>query len=85
MAYVDLINAWGDVPARFEPVSTATVYTRVLTNTSFYKQLIKDLQTAEKLVAWPNETATTSTVERINKAFVKVCWPASVYKAQDTH
>lgn len=84
MAYVDLINAWGDVPARFEPVSTATVYTPRTDKYIIYKQLIKDLQTAEKLVAWPNETATTSTVERINKAFVKgmlarVCLQAAGY------
>ena len=26
MAYVDMINAWGDVPARFEPTTTETMY-----------------------------------------------------------
>lgn len=84
MAYVDLINAWGDVPARFEPVTTATVYTPRTDKYVIYKQLIKDLQTAQDLVAWPNETKTTATVERINKAFVKgmlarVCMQAAGY------
>lgn len=84
MAYVDLINAWGDVPARFEPVSTETVYTPRTDKYVIYKQLIQDLQTAQDMVAWPNETNTTSTVERINKAFVKgllarVCLQAAGY------
>lgn len=84
MAYVDLINAWGDVPARFEPVSTETVYTPRTDKYVIYKQLIQDLQTAQDMVAWPNETSTTSSVERINKAFVKgllarVCLQAAGY------
>ena len=28
MFYYDLIKAWGDVPARFEPVTQATIYIR---------------------------------------------------------
>lgn len=36
-----------------------------------YKQLIADLGEASTLVAWPNETAYTNTVEHVNKAFVK--------------
>ena len=36
-----------------------------------YKQLIADLGEASTLVAWPNQTAYTSSVERVNKAFVK--------------
>ena len=84
MAYVDLINAWGDVPARFEPITIETMYTARTDKDVIYKQLIKDLQEAENMVAWPNETTLTSTVERINKAFVKgllarVCLQASGY------
>lgn len=84
MAYVDLINAWGDVPARFEPTTTETMYTPKADKDVIYKQIIKDLQEAQDMVAWPNETSVTSTVERINKAFVKgllarVCLQASGY------
>lgn len=82
MAYVDLINAWGDVPARFEPISTETMYLPRENRDVIYKRIIADLQTAETLVAWPNESTITSTVERINRAFVKgflarVCLQAS--------
>lgn len=82
MAYVDLINAWGDVPARFEPISLETMYLPREDRDIIYKRIIADLQTAETMVAWPNELTATSTVERINRAFVKgllarVCLQAS--------
>lgn len=69
--YADLIKAWGDVPARFEPVNSATIYIAKSSRDVVYKQIIKDLGEASALVPWPNETAATSSVERINKAFVK--------------
>jgi hypothetical protein len=69
--YADLVKAWGDVPARFEPINNATIYLPKSNRDVIYKQLIADLGEASTLVAWPNETAYTSTVEHVNKAFVK--------------
>ncbi|WP_149206295.1 RagB/SusD family nutrient uptake outer membrane protein [Flavobacterium johnsoniae] len=69
--YADLLKAWGDVPARFEPITTATLYLPKSNRDIIYKQLIADLGEASTLVAWPNETSYTSTVEHVNKAFVK--------------
>lgn len=69
--YADLLKAWGDVPARFEPIATATLYLPKSSRDVIYKQLIADLGEASTLVAWPNQTAYTSTVEHVNKAFVK--------------
>jgi hypothetical protein len=69
--YADLLKAWGDVPARFEPISLETIYLPKTSRNIIYKQLIADLGEAATLVPWPNETAATSTVERVNKAFVK--------------
>ena len=69
--YLDLIKGWGDVPARFEPITTETIYLPRTDRDEIYKQLLVDLAEAEGLVAWPNETSVTSTTERINKAFVK--------------
>ena len=69
--YADLMKTWGDVPARFEPITTETLYLPKTSRDTIYKRLIDDLGEAETLVAWPNETPATSTVERINKAFVK--------------
>ncbi|WP_291102661.1 MULTISPECIES: RagB/SusD family nutrient uptake outer membrane protein [unclassified Flavobacterium] len=69
--YADLMKAWGDVPARFEPINSETLYLPKSNRDEIYKQLIKDLGEAAELVPWPNETAATASVERINKAFVK--------------
>ncbi|MDO4162949.1 MAG: RagB/SusD family nutrient uptake outer membrane protein [Bacteroides sp.] len=82
--YVDLINMWGDVPARFESLNTTNMYPEREDRDVIYKQIIADLQEAQDLCAWPNEISATETVERINKAFVKgllarVCMQAAGY------
>ncbi len=69
--YNDLLKAWGDVPARFEPINNETIYLPKTNRDEIYKQLIKDLGEAEELVPWPNGSTATTSVERINKAFVK--------------
>lgn len=69
--YADLLRAWGDVPARFEPITRETLYLPKSNRDIIYKQLIADLGEAATLVPWPNEIEATTTVERVNKAFVK--------------
>ncbi len=69
--YADLVKAWGDVVARFEPVTPSTIYLPKSDRGVIYKQIIADLAEAETLVAWPNETDATASTEKINKAFVK--------------
>lgn len=69
--YSDLVKGWGDVPARFQPISTETVYMPKSSRDVIYKQILTDLAEAETLVPWPNGNAATMSVERINKAFVK--------------
>ncbi len=69
--YADLLKTWGDVPARFEPITSETLYIGKSDRDVIYKQILADLGEAATLVPWPNETAVTSTVEKINKAFVK--------------
>ncbi len=69
--YSDLVKGWGDVPARFEPITTETVYMPKSSRDVIYKQILTDLAEASTLVPWPNGNAATTSVERINKAFVK--------------
>ncbi len=69
--YADLVRGWGDVVPRFDPITTNTIYIPKTSRDEIYKQLIADLGEATELVPWPNETAATGNVERINKAFVK--------------
>ena len=82
--YADLLKTWGDVVARFEPVSSETMYLPKSSRDVIYKQLLADLKEASDLVAWPNASSRTSTSEGINKAFVKafrarLCLAASGY------
>ena len=69
--YADLMKAWGDVPARFEPITPETLYLPKTNRDEIYKRIISDLEEASQLVAWPNENSLTTSVERVNKAFVK--------------
>lgn len=69
--YADLVKAWGDVPYRFEPLNNNNLYVAKTSRDEIYKQLLADLGEAATLVPWPGETTATSSVERINKAFVK--------------
>jgi len=69
--YMDLIKGWGNVPARFEPVTNATLSLPRSDMDVIYKQILTDLLEAEKYLAWPNATARTRSVENVNKAFAK--------------
>jgi hypothetical protein len=69
--YNDLIKGWGDVPARFEPITTGTTYLARSDRDVIYKQLLADLAEASNYLPWPNENSTVTSVERINKAFAK--------------
>jgi hypothetical protein len=69
--YNDLIKGWGDVPARFDPITTATTYLKRSDRDVIYKQLLADLAEAANYLPWPNENSTVTSVERVNKAFAK--------------
>jgi starch-binding outer membrane protein, SusD/RagB family len=82
--YADLLKGWGDVVARFEPITTETLYLEKSSRDVIYKMLIADLEEASQLVPWPNASEATTSVERVNKAFVKgfrarLCLAASGY------
>ena len=82
--YADLLKTWGDVVARFEPITTETIYLGKSSRDEIYKQLIADLGEAAELVPWPNDSEATTSVERVSKAFVKglrarLCLAASGY------
>lgn len=84
MLYYDLVKAWGDVPARFDPLKTETIYVQKSDRDEIFKQLIADLQEAAGYVYWPTEATQTMTTGRVNKAFVKgllarVCLMAAGY------
>ena len=69
--YNDLLKAWGDVPARFEPNNSENMYLPRTNRDVIYKQLLADLLEAEDYCYWAKENAITKTTERVNKDFVK--------------
>lgn len=71
VVYNDLVKAWGDVPARFEPNNSDNMYKGRANKDSIYKILLADLAEAEQYCYWPKENPITKSTERISKAFVK--------------
>lgn len=71
VVYNDLVKAWGDVPARFEPNNSGNMYKGRANKDEIYKQLLADLKEAEDYCYWPKENAITKSTERVSKAFVK--------------
>ena len=81
--YYDLIKWWGDVPARFSPVTTGTIYLPKSNRDSIYNQIIKDLQEAKTILYGPNTTL-TNTTQRISKdaargLLARICLSAAGY------
>ena len=69
MIYYDLIKAWGDVPARFEPINSDNIFMAKSSRDTIYVQILKDLEEAIPYLYWPNESSQTASTDRINKAF----------------
>lgn len=71
VVYNDLVKAWGDVPARFEPNNSENMYKGRTSKDTIYKRLLADLAEAEQYCYWPKESPITKSTERVSKAFVK--------------
>jgi len=69
--YFDLIKWYGDVPARFEPVSSATVFLPRADRDIIYRQILDDLERAAELLPWPGDAASYNRVDRMNQAFAR--------------
>ena len=65
--YFDLIKAFGDVPARFEPVTAETIYQKKVNRDIIFKQILSDLDQAIPVLAYPGQSERTMTACRINK------------------
>ena len=69
--YYDLTRAWGDVPARFTPVTSEDIYVPKSSRDLIYKQLLADLEEAIPYLPYPGATAATSRTDRVNKLFAE--------------
>lgn len=57
--YADLMNTYGEVPARFEPLTGETVYIPKTDRDIIYKHLLADLEEAASLMEFDAQTTTT--------------------------
>ena len=71
MIYYDLTKAWGDVPARFESLTSETIYAPKDSRDVIYKQILADLDEAIPYLPYPGASAATSRTDRINKVFAE--------------
>ena len=69
MIYYDLTKAWGDVPARFEPINSDNIFMAKSSRDTIFVQILKDLEEAIPYLYWPGQSTQTATTDRINKAF----------------
>lgn len=69
--YFDLVKAWGDVPYRFEPITTETIYLAKTDRVTVLKKVLEDLLVAEDYLGWPNANSYTTSTERVSKSFAK--------------
>lgn len=71
MIYFDLVKAWGDVPYRFSPITSETMYLAKTDRVTVLEKVMDDLLTAEDYLGWPNENSYTKSTERVSKSFAK--------------
>ena len=69
--YTELLKAFGEVPARFSPVTPKTIYLNKSDKDVIYKQLLADLEEAFGYMAWPGKSAATMTTDRASLALAK--------------
>lgn len=69
LLYAELLKAYGEVPARFAPISPETIYVNKSDRDVIFKQLLSDLEEAAPLLPWPGKTSQTSVTTRPNRAF----------------
>ncbi|MBO4476395.1 MAG: RagB/SusD family nutrient uptake outer membrane protein [Bacteroidales bacterium] len=55
LLYADLLNLYGEVPARFEPITQETIYLPKSDKDVIYKQLLSDLETAAKYMSYEGQ------------------------------
>ena len=84
LLYTELLKAYGEVPARFEPINNETIYMNKSEKDVIFKQLLSDLEEAFKYMKWPLQSKNTATTDRPSLAFAKglyarLCLMASGY------
>lgn len=71
LIYTELLKAFGEVPARFEPITPETIYLPKSDRDVIFKQLLADLEESFDYLAWPGQSDATMKTDRPSLAFAK--------------
>ena len=71
LLYTELLKAYGEVPARFEPINAETIYLNKSDKDVIFKQILSDLEEAFDYMKWPLQSKITATADRPSLAFAK--------------
>ncbi len=71
LLYTELLKAFGEVPARFEPITPETIYLPKSDRDVLYKQLLADLEESFNYMPWPAQSAAVMKTDRPSLAFAK--------------
>jgi hypothetical protein len=69
--YFEMVKLWGDVPARFTPTTSETVYLPKVSRDVIFKQLLADLDEAIPYLPYPGQSTPTLRTDRVNKMFAQ--------------
>lgn len=80
LLYIDLMNVYGEVPARFEPVNSSTTYLPKADRDILYKQLLSDLEQAAKYLDYNDlKDAVRPGLACANALYARIALQASGY------
>ena len=79
--YYELTKAWGDVPARFEPIAPNTIYIPKSSRNVIYKRILADLEEAIPYLPYPGSSSRTDAVNKVfaEGLYARIALAASGY------
>ena len=82
MLYADLMNVYGEVPARFKPITQETIYLPKADKDILYKQLLGDLQKAAHYMKWEHQLITLPSKACALGIYARLALQASGYSCR---
>ena len=79
LLYIDLMNVYGEVPARFTPITKETIYLPKADKDVLYKQLLSDLETAAKYLSYQQDVITKPGKALANGLYARIALQAAGY------
>lgn len=79
LLYIDLMNVYGEVPARFEPISKETIYLPKADKDVLYKQLLSDLEKAAEYLSYQQDVITRPGKALAKGLYARIALQASGY------